>query len=190
MRFEQISTCPGAALPVRATKGSAGYDFECAEDVTVPAHSIKLIPTGIKCQIDEGYYLQLALRSSTPKKKGLMLANGIGIIDSDYYNNPDNEGHIMFQVYNFTDSDVLIPCGERIGQGVFIQYGKTDHDVATGLREGGFGSTSGLSNAQHEQMNQGFAIGLDRAFGFKDGKGPFASMFDSSFPPGGDCLND
>ena len=189
MRFERISTCPGAALPVRATKGSAGYDFECAEDVIVPAHSIKLIPTGIKCYIDEGYYLQLALRSSTPKKKGLMLANGIGIIDSDYYNNPDNEGHIMFQVYNFTDSDVLISCGERIGQGVFIKYGKPDHDVATAMREGGFGSTTDLSVEQQDQVVKGFAEGLDRAFGFKRNDGPFSSMLGKNIP-GGDCLND
>jgi len=82
------------------------------------------------------------LRSSTPKKKGLMLANGIGIIDADYYNNPDNEGHIMFQVYNFTDSTVEIEEGERIGQGVILTYFTTDDDNASGTRSGGFGSTS------------------------------------------------
>ena len=81
------------------------------------------------------------MRSSTPKKKGLILANGIGIIDEDYYNNPDNEGHIMFQVYNITDNDVTIPAGERIGQGTFIKYAITDDDIAEGLRIGGFGST-------------------------------------------------
>ena len=70
-----------------------------------------------------------------------MLANGIGIIDADYYNNPQNEGHIMFQVYNFTDKPVTIKQGERIGQGVFIQYGIIDDDTATGQRMGGFGST-------------------------------------------------
>ena len=141
MRFERISTCPNAVLPYRATADAAGYDFECAEDVTIPPHSIKLIPTGIKAQIEDGCFLQLALRSSTPKKKGLMLANGIGVIDSGYYNNPDNEGHIMFQVYNFTDNEVLIPCGERIGQGIFMNYYTTDDDNATGIRTGGFGST-------------------------------------------------
>jgi len=85
--------------------------------------------------------LQLAVRSSTPKKKGLILANGIGIVDEDYYNNPDNEGHIMFQVYNITDNDVTIQAGERIGQGTFIRYEMTDNDVVEGLRIGGFGST-------------------------------------------------
>ena len=71
-----------------------------------------------------------------------MLANGIGIIDSDYYNNPENEGHIMFQVINFTDKEVMINKGERIGQGIFIKYETTDDDAATGERTGGFGSTS------------------------------------------------
>lgn len=78
MKFEPVSKYPNARLPKRATKGSAGYDFFIAEHVTVPAHSIKLIPTGVKAYIEDGYYLQLAVRSSTPKKKGLVLANGIG----------------------------------------------------------------------------------------------------------------
>lgn len=141
MRFEPVSFYPNAKLPRRATKGAAGYDFECAVDTICSAHKITLIPTGIKAQIDTGYYLQLAVRSSTPKKKGLILANGIGIIDEDYYNNPDNEGHIMFQVYNITDNDVAIPVGERIGQGVFVKYYITDDDITEGFRTGGFGST-------------------------------------------------
>lgn len=142
MRFERLSICPDAVLPTRSTAGSAGYDFECYADTLIPPYQIWLIPTGIKCQIDDGYYLQLALRSSTPRKKHLMLANGIGIIDSDYYNNPENEGHIMFQVINFTDKEVMINKGERIGQGIFIKYETTDDDAATGERIGGFGSTS------------------------------------------------
>ena len=141
MRFEKLSVCPNAVLPYRSTVGSAGYDFECYADTLIPPYQIMLIPTGIKAQIDEGYYLQLALRSSTPRKKHLMLANGIGIIDSDYYNNPENEGHIMFQVINFTDKEVFIPKGERIGQGVFLKYYLVDDDNAAGERQGGFGST-------------------------------------------------
>ena len=142
MKFERVSKYPNATLPFRATEHSAGYDFCASEGVYVRSHSISLIPTGIKCQLEPEYYLQLALRSSTPKKKGLMLANGIGIIDADYYNNPDNEGHIMFQVYNFTDSTVEIEEGERIGQGVILTYFTTDDDNASGTRSGGFGSTS------------------------------------------------
>ena len=153
MRFERVSKYPDVNLPARSTVGSAGYDFECAENTTIHPHAIVLIPTGIKCQIDDGYYLQLALRSSTPKKKGLMLANGIGIIDSDYYNNPDNEGHIMFQVYNFTDTIVNIPKGERIGQGMFMKYFKTDDDVASGIRTGGFGSKSDENLTKSQENN-------------------------------------
>lgn len=147
MRFERVAAYPDVNLPKRATKGAAGYDFECAVDTVCPAHKITLIPTGIKAQIDNGYYLQIAVRSSTPKKKGLMLANSVGIIDEDYYNNPDNEGHIMFQVYNYTNNDVTIPTGERIGQGVFIKYALTDDDVADKVRTGGFGSTDNLANS-------------------------------------------
>ena len=141
MKFERVSKYPNAVIPYRATEHSAGYDFVAAEGVYVRPHSISLIPTGIKCQLEPEYYLQLALRSSTPKKKGLMLANGIGIIDTDYYNNSDNEGHIMFQVYNFTDDTVEIEAGERIGQGTILRYYITEDDNATGARCGGFGST-------------------------------------------------
>lgn len=146
MKFERIAAYPDVNLPKRATKGAAGYDFECAEDIICPAYKITLIPTGIKAQIDNGYYLQLAVRSSTPKKKGLVLANGVGIIDEDYYNNPDNEGHIMFQVYNYTDQGTVIHKGERIGQGVFLKYYLTDDDITDAIRMGGFGSTDNLSN--------------------------------------------
>ena len=142
MKFEKVSKYPNAVIPYRATEHSAGYDFVAAEGVYVRPHSISLIPTGIKCQLEPEYYLQLALRSSTPKKKGLMLANGIGIIDADYYNNSDNEGHIMFQVYNFTDDTVEIEAGERIGQGTILRYYITEDDNATGKREGGFVSTT------------------------------------------------
>ena len=142
VRFEKVAGYEDVNLPKRATKGAAGYDFECARNLICKAHQITLIPTGIKAQIDNGYYLQLAVRSSTPKKKGLILANGIGIVDEDYYNNPDNEGHIMFQVYNYTDTDVTIMRDERIGQGVFLKYAVTDDDIAEGDRLGGFGSTN------------------------------------------------
>ena len=153
MKFEQVSSCPDAMLPTRATMGAAGYDFYTYGHITIDPHSIGLVPTGIKAQIDDGYYLQLALRSSTPKKKGLMLANSIGIIDQDYYNNEANEGAIMFQVYNFTDNLVEIEHGERIGQGIFIKYYKTDNDVTSGIRVGGFGSTSYADRSTNDHMS-------------------------------------
>jgi dUTP pyrophosphatase len=160
MYFERVSTFPGVNLPVRATTGAAGYDFECAANMTIAPHTIALIPTGIKAKIDHGYYLQLALRSSAPKKKGLMLANGIGIVDEDYWGPdsalPDEQGHIMFQVYNFTDEPVTITNGERIGQGVFLKYHTTINDLATGERSGrGFGSTGSGHISSEEDPNTG-----------------------------------
>ena len=100
-----------------------------------------LVPTGIKAYMGEDEYLQLANRSSNPLKRFLILANGVGIIDSDYYNNPDNEGHIMFQFINFGLTDVTIKKGERIGQGLFLPFLKADQDVTNAARQGGFGSS-------------------------------------------------
>ena len=154
MKFERINKYPDAQLPERATTGSAGYDFFVAEDITVPPGEIVLVPTGVKAQIDSGYWLELAVRSSTPRKLGLILANGIGIVDSDYYNNPDNEGHIMFQVYNIRSTPVNLYKGLRIGQGVFVRYGLTDDDNVERIRTGGFGSTNQeLSKVINEVFN-------------------------------------
>ncbi len=136
----------GINLPVRKTKFSAGYDIECAEDTLVPANSQvpTFIPTGIKAYMGDDEVLYLYNRSSNPKKKGLVLANSVGVIDKDYYGNPDNDGHIMFAFYNVKDEDITIKKGEAIGQGVFMKYLITDNDKASGNRMGGFGSTDTL----------------------------------------------
>ena len=141
MRFERVSKYPDAVIPTRATKGSAGYDFTVVEDTFCPQYKVTYVPTGIKMQIDDGFELRLSIRSSSPRKYGVMLANGIGVIDSDYYNNPDNEGHIMFAIWPF-EGDVTFKKGDRIGQGVINRYFVTDDDKAEGSRTGGFGSTS------------------------------------------------
>ena len=91
----------------------------------------------------DDWYLQLSVRSSLPLKHWLILGNGVGIIDADYYNNPDNEGHIYFQIINLLPFDIVLKKGDCIGQGVFLQYGTTADDNADGVREGGFGSTDG-----------------------------------------------
>ena len=101
-----------------------------------------LVPTGVKCQLDSDCYLELSVRSSTPLKYWLMLANGVGIIDADYYNNPDNEGHIYFQVINLSPVDIQLKRGDIIGQGIIHRYEIADGDAANGIRNGGFGSTS------------------------------------------------
>ena len=133
-------------LPVRKTKYSAGYDVEAAEDTIIPAFKPgmkpTLIKTGIKAYMQQCEYLMLANRSSNPGKKGLILANSVGIVDADYYGNPDNDGHIMFAFFNFKDEDIEIKKGERIGQGMFQKYLVTDTDCANGERTGGFGSTN------------------------------------------------
>ena len=133
-------------LPARSTKNSAGYDIEAAENVVIPAFKAGqkpvLVKTGLKAYMQEDEMLILANRSSNPGKKGLILANSIGVVDSDYYGNPDNDGHIMFAFFNFKDEDVEIKKGDRIGQGIFQKYLIVYDDVAEGERTGGFGSTN------------------------------------------------
>lgn len=131
-------------LPIRKTAHSAGYDVEAAEDIVIPKYfpGIKptLIPTGLKayCGEDECYYL---LNRSSGPKKGFLMANSIGLIDSDYYENPDNDGHFYFAYFNCSDHDIEVKKGDIIGQVVFSKYLVCDGDRATGKRKGGFGST-------------------------------------------------
>ena len=133
-------------LPIRKTKCSAGYDFEAAEDTIIPSFKKgtkpTLVKTGVKAYMKEDEVLILANRSSNPGKKGLIMANSIGVVDSDYYGNPDNDGHIMFAFYNIKEEDVVIKKGEAIGQGIFQKFLSIDNDNATEERKGGFGSTS------------------------------------------------
>jgi len=132
-------------LPIRKTAKSAGYDVEAAEDTIIPVFENgckpTLIHTGLKayCQDDEWY--MLANRSSNPGKKKLVLANGIGIIDADYYCNTDNDGEFLFAYYNIGTEDLQIKKGEIIGQVVFQKFLVVDNDNASGERTGGFGST-------------------------------------------------
>lgn len=134
----------GINLPVRKTKYSAGYDVEAAEDVVIPSYKpgIKptLIPTGLKAYCMEDEWIMLVNRSSGPKK-GVILPNSIGVVDHDYYNNIDNDGHFYFQFWNFKDEDLAIHKGDVIGQAIFQKYLLTDDDGAEGERVGGFGST-------------------------------------------------
>lgn len=171
MKFERVSKYSDAVLPIRKTAKSAGYDFTVAEDIVVPAcqklldkfpknqdnlfsledmaimtKNLKskptLVPTGVKCELNDNTYLELSVRSSCPLKYWLILANGVGIIDADYYNNPDNEGHIYFQMINLAPFDIQLHKGDVIGQGIIKSYLTTDDDNASGERLGGFGSTS------------------------------------------------
>ena len=133
-------------IPIRKTKYSAGYDVEAAEDTTIPSFkkgtNPTLIKTGIKAYMQDDEMLLLYNRSSNPKKKGLILANSVGVVDKDYYGNPDNDGHIMIAFYNIKEEDIEIKKGEAIGQAIFQKYLVTDDDEAEGERKGGFGSTN------------------------------------------------
>lgn len=107
-----------------------------------------LVSTGVKCYLEEGYYLELSVRSSTPLKYWLVMANSVGIIDADYADNPDNEGEIFFQIINLSPFTITLKKGDIIGQGIIKKYETTDDDCASGERKGGFGSTSKESLAE------------------------------------------
>ena len=133
-------------LQIIKTNYSAGYDIEAAEDTVIPSFkkgmNPTLVKTGLKAYMQDDEMLLLYNRSSNPKKKGLIVSNSVGVIDKDYYENPDNDGHIMFAFYNIKEEDVVIKKGEAIGQAIFQKYLVTDDDVAEGERVGGFGSTT------------------------------------------------
>ena len=117
---------------------------EIAQATKVFQSKPTLVPTGIKCKLDPDKYLQLTIRSSSPLKYWLVLANGVGIIDADYYNNPGNEGHIYFQVINLGPKPVLLQKGEIVGQGLILPYYTVEEErLIEGTRKGGFGSTGG-----------------------------------------------
>lgn len=129
-------------LPMRTTSGSAGYDFATPIYFKLrPGETIK-IPTGIRCQIDEGWVLKLYPRSGLGFKYRLQLNNTVGIIDSDYFHS-DNEGHIFIKITNDTNENkiIFLNSGSGFAQGIFVPYGITVDDNADGVRNGGFGST-------------------------------------------------
>src|SRR5690554_6192464 len=131
----------GINIPKRATKHSAGYDIESAKDYTIKPGEIQMIDTGLKVDMKENEALMIYPRSSLGLKKGLIMSNAVGIIDKDYYNNPNNEGHIMIPLYNFGKVDAIVLKGERVAQGIFQNYLVTSDDDATNERTGGFGSS-------------------------------------------------
>jgi len=134
----------GIHLPRRSTRFAAAYDIEAAEDILLPVYTpgIKptLIPTGLKAYCEDDEYFMLLNRSSGPKK-GFLMANSIGIIDSDYYGNESNDGHFFFQYFNCSDHEILVKKGDVIGQVIFQKYLLVDDDDSVGVRTGGFGST-------------------------------------------------
>lgn len=130
-------------IPKRATNFSAGYDFYLPYKIVINPNESVLIKTGIKAMMNNDEVLILVIRSSLGVKKGLQLNNQIGIIDSDYYNNKDNEGHILISVRNNSALTVVLNEGDRIAQGIFIKYlTVTEEEKNDNVRNGGFGSTN------------------------------------------------
>ncbi|MBQ6359572.1 MAG: deoxyuridine 5'-triphosphate nucleotidohydrolase [Lachnospiraceae bacterium] len=128
-------------LPERATGGSAGYDIHTPIGIQLDPGEDTWIPLGIKCKIEPGWFLMIVPRSGSGSKYRLRLANTAGIIDSDYYNNENNEGHIQIRICNEGDDVFDVDAGTAIAQAIFVPYGITEDDKAEGERNGGFGST-------------------------------------------------
>ena len=142
-RFEVLSSWQEKEinLPQRKTRASAGYDLEAGETVVLAPGRVTLVPTGLKAYMNQDEVLQLFIRSSLAVKSNLTLANSTAIIDADYVDNPDNEGHLLLPLLNRGQEPVTIEKGQRIAQGIFFKYLCTDDDNAEGERQGGFGST-------------------------------------------------
>lgn len=143
--FECVSTWQGRGihLPQRKTAASAGYDIEAGEDAVLPPGELAMVPTGVKAFMQPDEVLMIHIRSSMAIKHQLVLMNSVGVVDSDYYNNEDNEGHIFIAFWNRGTKPFVIQKGERIAQGIFQKYLTADEDVAGqgAVRQGGFGST-------------------------------------------------
>ena len=140
MRLKVTRTNPLVPLPVYATPGSAAFDLAAAETVDVPPGQIRLVGTGLVIAVPAGHFLAILARSSTPLKRGLVVANGVGVIDCDYCG-PDDE--IKVQVLNVTSATVTVASGDRIAQAIVLQAPRVEFEETetTAPSRGGFGST-------------------------------------------------
>jgi dUTP pyrophosphatase len=131
-------------LPRYQSDGAAGFDLAASEEIVVQPGQVVLVPTGLVIQAPPGHFLAIVARSSTPMKRGLMVANGVGIVDEDYCGPADE---VKIEVINFTQQPVTVARGDRLAQGLFIpvvraEWRETDGDLREGSR-GGFGATGG-----------------------------------------------
>lgn len=128
-------------LPTRASASSAGYDLRSLTEGDIAPGETKIFPTGLKAKMNSNEVLIVTIRSSLGIKRHLGLANGIGIIDADYFGNESNDGEILVAIHNHGQSLAHIQKGERIAQGIFLNYLTTDEDKTDGTRSGGIGSS-------------------------------------------------
>lgn len=141
LRIKRLPSALG--LPEPATGGAAGFDLAAAADLEIPPHGIRLVGTGLVIAVPEGYFLGIFARSSTPLKRGLMVANGVGVVDADYCG-PDDE--IKIQVLNITDAPVKVARGDRLAQGIVLPCPRIEWQEVQEIgrpSRGGFGSTGG-----------------------------------------------
>jgi dUTP pyrophosphatase len=140
MRLRITRLTPSVPLPTYATAGSAAFDLAAAEDVVIGPREIKLVGTGLVVGVPPGYFLGIFARSSTPLKRGLMVANGVGVLDSDYCG-PHDE--LKIQLLNATDAPIEVKAGDRLAQGIVLQSPRVEFEEteATAPSRGGFGST-------------------------------------------------
>ena len=128
-------------LPMYETGGSVGFDLLCRESVPIAPQTVALIPANVIVETPPGYMLMVTLRSSTPRKQGLLIPHGVGVIDQDYCGEGDE---IQIQIYNFTDQPVTIERGDKIAQGIFVRVDTAEWSEVSGMQSatrGGFGST-------------------------------------------------
>ncbi|MFR5857036.1 MAG: deoxyuridine 5'-triphosphate nucleotidohydrolase [Bacilli bacterium] len=137
-------------LPKRASKNSAGYDLLAIKDYIIKPKEILKIPTGLKVRMHYDEVLLIVVRSSMGFKYNVRLTNQVGVIDSDFYNNIDNEGHFFVSLQNEGDKDFVIKKGEAFAQGIFIKYLISDDDTASEIRKGGLGSTNKRKDDENE----------------------------------------
>lgn len=141
-KFEAVKNCPfPVKLPKRSTAGSAGYDFFAPYPFSIGAGQTVLVKTWVKAKMPKDTVLLLFERSSWGFKKHISIPNSVGVIDSDYYGNAENDGNIAFAFTNNGSEPLEVNVGDKIGQGIFIHYLLTDDDETEGKREGGIGST-------------------------------------------------
>ena len=141
MRLKIKRLDPTVGLPQPATGHAAGFDLASAVDIDIPPRSIRLVGTGLVIAVPGGHFLGIFARSSTPLKKGLMVANGVGVVDADYCG-PDDE--VKIQLINVTDTPVRVSRGERLAQGIVLPFPRVEWDEVSEMdvqTRGGFGST-------------------------------------------------